>query len=133
MCFDGRQKMNRSSKSKSKRWAVAIAALLALNTLLFTFSREFIEPQRDDLASDPSSPVRSLGTRNARHASQPGLAIAAKLAERGDIPRRVAKGRITEVNSAWGIAVVEDLDGRPQVGDEAYVGHAGPDGSFHAR
>jgi hypothetical protein len=34
------------------------------------------------------------------------------------------------VNPAWGFAVVQDLDGSPQVGDDAYVARAGPDGGL---
>jgi hypothetical protein len=112
------------------RRLASIAVFLALITVLFLGSSEFIGGHRDDRGSEPPSQIASPGSGNAHHSAEPGWSANSKRVERANFPQRAAKGTISSVNPAWGFAVVRDLDGSPQAGDDAYVARAGPDGGL---
>lgn len=117
-------------KAKRPKWFL-FAIFLLLLMLMLTLTLTIVWRRSGDRAAavDSASPAHSFGAGKEGSAQ---FISPTKAATRDEKPHRAALGRVAEggVNPAWGLVVVDDLQGRPENGDQAYVARLGPEGGL---
>ena len=120
--------MAASSQIKWRRKALVIlGVLLLLSSVVITGLDIFQSSEKDaDIGSDgldqQGSMQADLGEENR----------PVRERKKGVWSGRIAAGQVSEggINSSWGFVIVENLNGNPEPGDEAYIARLGPAGGL---